>query len=135
MRGVDAVHASGRDEIRRVLLQTIPDDRIVGFLMTNLVRHGEQYDWRINLIALAAAMAEIGSFPEALAGRTFDGPVTVIDGERSDYVSEADRPRFLAHFPAARFVTIPDAGHWLHADRPEAFIAAVRDALDSSSTG
>ncbi|MEO8935741.1 MAG: alpha/beta fold hydrolase [Burkholderiaceae bacterium] len=135
MRGVDAVQATSRDEIRRVLLQTIPDDRIVGFLMTNLVRQGEQYDWRINLMALAASMHEIGSFPESLAGLTFEGPVTVIDGERSDYVSAGDRPRFLAHFPAARFVTIADAGHWLHADQPEPFIAAVRAALNGPAEG
>ena len=131
MRGVDAMQATGRDEIRRTLLQTIPDERTVGFLMTNLVRQGEQYDWRINLMTLATSMSEIGSFPEALAGLRYDGPVTVIDGERSDYVSEADRPLFVAHFPAARFVTIADAGHWLHADQPDAFVAAVREALDA----
>ncbi len=131
MRGVDALHATGRDEIKRALLQTIPDERTVGFLMTNLVRHGEQYDWRINLATLASALPGIGSFPDTLAGSTYDGPVSVIDGERSDYVSEADRPRFLALFPRARFVTLPDAGHWLHADQPDAFIAAVAQALAS----
>ena len=130
MRGVDAVHASGRDEIRRMLLQTIPDDRTVGFLMTNLVRQGEQYDWRINLMALSAAMHELGAFPDALKTLRYEGPVTVIDGARSDYISADDRPLFLLLFPAARFVTIADAGHWLHADQAEAFIAAVRDALD-----
>lgn len=129
MRGIDAAGASGRDEIRRTLLQTIPDDRVVGFLMTNLVRQGEQYDWRINLVALATAMGEIGSFPAALTGRRYPGPVTVLDGARSDYVNDADRPLFVRLFPAVRFATVADAGHWLHADQPDAFIAAVRAAL------
>jgi pimeloyl-ACP methyl ester carboxylesterase len=44
MRGVAALQATGREEIKRTLLASIPDDRTVGFLMTNLVRHGEQYD-------------------------------------------------------------------------------------------
>ena len=131
MRGVDAMQATSRDEIRRALLQTIPEDRTVGFLMTNLVRHGEQYDWRINLMALGTSMSEIGSFPDALKNLRYDGPVTVIDGERSDYIGDDDHPLFLSHFPRARFVTIADAGHWLHADQPEAFIAAVRAALDA----
>ncbi len=130
MRGVDAVGASGRDEIRRVLLQTIPDDRVVGFLMTNLVRHGEQYDWRINLAALAAAMHEIGSWPDTMKTLRYDGPVTIIDGERSDYISVDDHGLFRSLFPRARFVTVADAGHWLHADQPEAFVAAVREALE-----
>ena len=133
MRGVDALHATGRDEIRRTLLQTIPDERTVGFLMTNLVRQGEQYDWRINLITLGTSMHEIGSFPATLKALRYRGPVTVIDGERSDYISIDDRPLFAAHFPAARFVTIADAGHWLHADQPDAFVAAVREALANES--
>jgi len=130
MRGVDAVHATSRDEIRRVLLQTIPEDRTVGFLMTNLVRQGEQYDWRINLMALSASMGTLGAFPAELQCLRYDGPVSVIDGERSDYISDDDRPLFLSHFPRARFTTIADAGHWLHADQPEAFVAAVRVALE-----
>jgi pimeloyl-ACP methyl ester carboxylesterase len=30
-----------------------------------------------------------------------------------------------ALFPAARFAKIPDAGHWLHAEKPREFEAAV----------
>ncbi len=132
MRDVAASGATSREEIKRALLATMPDDRTVGFLMTNLVRHEERYDWRINLAAISRAMPEIGAFPEALLDRRYDGPVTVIDGERSDYVSIGDRSRFLALFPHVRFVTIADAGHWLHADRPEAFIAAAGAALDGA---
>ena len=113
-----------------MLLQTIPEDRTVGFLMTNLVREGERYDWRINLMALGASMGTIGSFPAALEGSRYDGPVTVINGERSDYVSSADHPLFRAYFPHVRFTTVADAGHWLHADQPDAFVAAVREALE-----
>ncbi len=129
MRGIDALQATTRDAIRRTLLQTIPDERVVGFLMTNLVRHDERYDWRINLAALATAMPDIGAFPDDLLALHYDGPVTVIDGERSTYVSPGDEERFVALFPRARFETIADAGHWLHADQPDAFIAAVRRAL------
>ena len=129
MRGVGALNATSRDEIKRALLLTIPEDRIVGFLMTNLVRQDDRYDWRINLGAIGMAMSGIGGFPEQLTSLRYDGPVTVIDGERSDYVSVDDRPRFEALFPRARFVTIADAGHWLHADQPDAFVAAVRAAL------
>ena len=129
MRGIEALQAASRDEIRRTLLQTIAEERTVGFLMTNLVRRGEQFDWRINLAALTTSMSQISAFPAALEGLRYEGPATVIDGERSDYISAGDRPRFLAHFPHARFETIADAGHWLHADQPEAFIAAVRRAL------
>ncbi len=132
MRGIHALHATSRDEIKRALLQTIPENRTVDFLMTNLQRQGEQYDWRINLAAIAAGMPDISGWPAELDDRTFDGPVTVIDGDRSSYISDDDRPRFLKLFPRATFVTIADAGHWLHADQAEAFVDAVRSALDAS---
>ncbi len=129
MRGIDTIAATSRDEIQRALNQTIPDLGTVGFLMQNLVRHNEQYDWRINLPALSAAMGELGAFPDDLGDATFDGPATLITGARSDYVGEAERKRFARYFPRARVVEIRDAGHWVHADRPEEFIAAVREAL------
>jgi len=36
-----------------------------------------------------------------------------------------------ALFPHARLVTIKHAGHWLHADQPDAFTATLRAFLDS----
>lgn len=130
MRGAAALNATTRDEVKHWLAQSIPDERTVGFLMTNLVRHGEQYDWRINVAALGANMAAIGGWPEPAPGARFDRPVTVVSGSRSDYVGADDHARFAALFPQVRFVTIPDAGHWLHADQPDAFIDAVRTALN-----
>ena len=36
-----------------------------------------------------------------------------------------------ALFPAARFAKIPGAGHWLHAEKPREFEAAVRAWLEA----
>ncbi len=130
MRDADAPEAASREPIKQKLLKTIPDERVVGFLMTNLVREGDAFDWRINLAALAEAMPGIRGFPDALLQRRYDGPVTVIGGERSDYILPEYRARFATLFPNVRFATIANAGHWLHADQPEAFVAAVREALD-----
>jgi esterase len=35
------------------------------------------------------------------------------------------RALFRALFPSARFATLRGAGHWLHADAPEAFVQTV----------
>ncbi len=118
MREVDTTQAGGREPIRQRLVQAIPDERVVGFLMTNLVRDGDAYDWRINLAALAEAMPGIRGFPDALLARRYDGPVTVIDGERSDYVSADDRAAFRGAVPESPF---PD-------DRERGTLAACRRA-------
>jgi esterase len=121
--------AKTRDEIKQKLAATISDERVVAFLMTNLVRQDEGYAWRINLDAISASMTDISAFPASLDGLTYDGPVTVIDGEQSTYITDEGRERFRAQFPRARFETVANAGHWLHADQPVAFVEAVKRAL------
>jgi esterase len=53
-------------------------------------------------------------------------------GARSNYVKPEYRPAILQLFPAARFVTIKDAGHWLHAEQPAAFNGAVAAFLGAT---
>ena len=52
-------------------------------------------------------------------------------GAASDYVGPDRWPDILRHFPDARHVEIPGAGHWLHADAPDLVAAAVAAFLDT----
>jgi len=81
----------------------------------------------LNLDVLDAEMDRITGFPE-IGGR-FEGPTLFVTGQNSDYVRPEYHPRILELFPNAQFVEIPDAGHWLHAEQPRAFISAVRAFL------
>lgn len=84
--------------------------------------------WKLNLDALEANMASILSFPD-LAG-PFEGPVLFLSGANSSYVLPEHRARIRELFPKARFAKLPGAGHWLHAEKPREFEAAVRVFLD-----
>ena len=72
-------------------------------------------------------MENILSFPD-LDGR-FDGPTLFLSGAKSAYVKREDRPHLKTLFPHAKFATIPDAGPWLHAEKPRELQAAVRAFL------
>ena len=74
-------------------------------------------------------MAELSSFPDEIGSRCFAGPTTLIVGARSDYVSADDRITFRTHFPRMQVIEIADAGHWVHAERPGEFVAALREAF------
>ena len=84
--------------------------------------------WRRNLDVLAAERDKIIGFPE-VSGR-FDGPTLFLTGANSDYVQRTHRDRIKSLFPKARFAGLSGAGHWLHADKPREFEAAVRVFLN-----
>jgi len=92
------------------------------FLLSNLVL-GEQPRWRIGLDHIIAGMDDIQDWP--VADGIYAGPTLFLAGARSGYVRAEHRPAITALFPAARFVTLKNAGHWLHADDPEGFLAVV----------
>lgn len=93
------------------------------FLLSNL-RLGAAPHWRIGLDAIIAGMDDIQDWPIA-AAPPYAGPTLFLSGARSRYVRPEHREAIAALFPSARFVSLKNAGHWLHADDPEGFLAVV----------
>jgi pimeloyl-ACP methyl ester carboxylesterase len=133
MRSVDVMAAASRAEVQRFLQRAVPDQRVVPFLMQNLVARNDHFDWRLNLLGIGAAMPQLCAFPTSLLGLRFDGPVAVIAGTNSDYVAQRDRESFQPMFIQAEVEFIEDAGHWVHADQPAAFVASVRRVLQGDT--
>ena len=46
-------------------------------------------------------------------------PVIFLKGADSDYILPSDYKEILKIFPAAEIVIAENAGHWIHADRPD----------------
>ncbi len=103
----------------------LPDAGMRGFLLQNLDFSAAQPKWRLGLAEIAAAMADLEGWPEALAGRRYDGPARFVLGGASDYVRAADHATVQALFPRAGFATVAGAGHWLHTEKPAEFLAAT----------
>lgn len=129
MRALDLGTIRSRTDADRALADAVPDSAIRAFLLLNLELRDGQPHWRANLDVLVAESSAILDFPADLAARRWDGPTLFVTGGRSDYVRAEHRERIKALFPKARIVGIPRAGHWVHAERPEAFRAAVEAFL------
>ncbi len=125
MRQVDLSRVERRADAAEQL--GIEDPALRAFLLQSL--DIKERIWRLNLDVLAAEMERITGFPQ-VEGR-FEGPVLFLSGAESDYVRPEHRSRIRRLFPAARFAKIPGAGHWLHAERPREFEAAVRTFLEN----
>lgn len=98
------------------------------FLLQSLDLKADPPRWRLNLDVLESEMPRIVGW-EPVAGR-FAGPALFLSGASSNYVQPEHRDTIRALFPAARFAKIPGAGHWLHAEKPREFEAAVAAFLE-----
>jgi pimeloyl-ACP methyl ester carboxylesterase len=108
------------------LADAVPNDGVRGFLLQNFVP-GAAPCWRIGLDEIAAGMADIEGWPAFPAGTQFGGPTLFLSGALSDYVTAGAREICRQLFPMARFVALKNAGHWLHADQPEAFLRVAEE--------
>ncbi|MGB0440003.1 MAG: alpha/beta fold hydrolase, partial [Paracoccaceae bacterium] len=122
MRAVDLNTVDKRADAVAQLARHVPDTTLQSFFTQSLDLKARR--WKLNLDVLAQDMEHILGFP-TVSGR-FDGPVLMLAGGQSDYVLPEHRPQIRALFPKARFAKIPGAGHWLHAEKPREFEAAVR---------
>lgn len=117
-----------RAEADAVLAASVPDASLRQFLLKNLA-HGEHggFRWRIHLEGIAANYDRLrGAVHSAIP---FTGDALFLLGGKSDYVGNADKDEIHRLFPAAQFESIPGAGHWVHAEKPEEFATAVMKFL------
>lgn len=130
LRGLDLTQIDQRSDADRALTQAIPNPATRGFLLQNLHRTPDGWRWRANLDLIAERLPSISGWPIGVAG-TYDGPTLWLRGSESDYVRTEHGPAMRALFPRALLVTIKEAGHWLHADQPDAVITALSAFLAS----
>ena len=127
MQSLPLDHITSRAEADQALSAHIDDPALRSFLLQSL--NVSERRWRLNLLALSASMDQIIGFPD-ISG-CFNAPALFLTGALSDYLRPEHRPIIKALFPKARFAKIPQAGHWLHAEKPHEFEAAVRVFLEA----
>ncbi|MEL6207033.1 MAG: alpha/beta fold hydrolase [Pseudomonadota bacterium] len=131
MRDMDLGNLDSRSAADARLAAQVEEAGIRAFLLQSLDLRSAPPRWRLNLSVLEREMDKILGWPE-VEGR-FDGPTLFLSGGASDYVLPAHRPTIKALFPASRFAKIPGAGHWLHAEKPQEFVASVEAFLGRTS--
>jgi esterase len=129
MQAVNLAAVAKRADADAALVGAVPEAAMRGFLLQNLEGAGGRFAWQPNLAVLQEAMTELTGFPEALAGRRYEGPTFCLRGERSDYVDEAGEAALRRFFPRAEIRTVPGAGHWPHAERPAEFLRLLEPCL------
>jgi esterase len=123
LEGLNAVNFSekpSRSKVETILEGYITDFGTRQFLMKSLFwQEPGQLAFRFNLASFNQKLDEIGV--ALTEGLVFNKPTLFIRGGNSNYILDNDFENIKKHFPVAVFETIPDAGHWLHAENPQLF--------------
>ena len=115
-----------RAELDALLSPTVPDARVRQFLLTNAVRDGEGFRWRLDPAVLAAST--VASDFAGVSG-SCDGEALLVACGRSPYVTAADHAVMRRFFPRVRIETLPGADHWPHVTAPAELEALLRGFL------
>jgi pimeloyl-ACP methyl ester carboxylesterase len=112
-----------RSEAERILTEHIDSDGVRQFLLKNLYwKEKGKLSWRMNIKVLERELPEIlGALPE----KEVMIPTLFIRGELSNYILDEDFDEIQSYFPDSELLTIPNAGHWVHAEAPDEFIEKV----------
>lgn len=131
---VDTAGIISRADVEKKVAEKISDENVRGFILKNLKRDEDnKFSWKINAGGLLDNLDKImeGIDHETWISKQISGfPVIFLRGERSGYIPDSHFSEIRRVFPAAEFVTIPGAGHWIHADAPDEVIKQIRRLLD-----
>ena len=114
-------NSNSRKEIEDDLSKTITNRNELLFILKNLVRlENNSFGLKINLNSLDKNYTELTGAIEF--DKKITSPVLFMKGENSDYINSDDEKLITENFENVKFVTIRNAGHWIHAENPQDFL-------------
>ena len=124
LNSVDFSIHNSRKLVDQQLVNYIPIMGVRQFLMKNVYwREKGVLDFRFNLPSLTENNSEVG---RALPPNSnFEGQTLFMAGGNSGYITQNELPLIAKHFPNSEVRTIPETGHWLHAEKPDEFYKDV----------
>lgn len=128
LQTVDFQSVKSRQEVEEVLSGYIKEKPVIQFLAKNLYWTDEKkLNFRFNLKTLAEKYNDFVS--NAIKFGIFSGETLFIAGDKSHYILPQDEFLIKQQFPNYQLVTISNAGHWVQAENPKDFTAAVKEFL------
>ncbi len=121
---------STRQQADNELAKRLPKYSLRQFILKNLTRTEDgELKWKVNLSIIKTHYAEIAD--DITATGVFPKPALFVKGGQSNYIREGDERRIRQLFPSSNIITLPDAGHWIHAEKAEEFGNVVLKFLRS----
>ncbi|KAG8681322.1 hypothetical protein FRC09_017566 [Ceratobasidium sp. 395] len=133
MEEIEAAKVLTKKQAEDILKNYESDPSVRGFLLHNLVApsKGEPLRFRIPISIIANGIDGIGDFPHTPGQEKWEGPVLFVKGAKSKYINRRNTPVMEQYFPNMK-LEILDAGHWVHAEKPQEFIELVSNFVSKN---
>lgn len=129
LKNVPLNKIQGRNDAQSYLSQYIKEPGVRQFLLKSLYKTDSgEWQWRFNLDGLIKSYPHIIDWPQS--NLKYDGITCFIKGGKSDYINASHRSAITKYFPNAKAHIIEGTGHWLHAEKPDAFNSVVARVLE-----
>lgn len=116
----------GADE---VMQRSISNEGTRLFLLKNLNREKEGgYSWKMNLDLLAREIGKVIDITEIPFPISI--PTLFIRGGKSGYIIDSDFEKIEELFPNSDIKTIENAGHWVHAEKPQELFEKITEFIE-----
>jgi len=126
---IDLLQVKSRKEADSKLADFVSEPGIRQFLLKNLERYpNEGFKWKLNLEIINNHLENVGE--ATIPSNKISTPSLFIRGINSNYVSDEDILEIRKYYSNSMVESIGNAGHWLHAEQPEAFMKTVNKFLD-----
>lgn len=125
---LDLQQVRSRQDAVTKLKDTLDGNQAIAhFLAKSLYRiDNDDWNWRFNLKLLTRDYGLLRQWPDV--GCCYERNATLIIGNKSDYVTPAYRDAILTVLPKAT-ARLVNAGHWLHAEKPELVVKYIQQQL------
>lgn len=124
---LDLGSLKSRSDADHQLQDSMPDIGTRMFLLQSLTGAPGRYQWKLNLPVLLEYMREIAGFPEV--GGSSEVDAVFLAGNLSEYLLDQHHAKISSLFPNSQFMSVPNAGHWVHAEQPEQVIDIINNFI------
>ena len=142
LRELELTPGKTKREVDMDLRKSVEDPALRAFVLTNIEtipskEKVQSLRWKINVDAIANELHKIAGFDvnsidldEEIVDLQYVGDTFFIKGGASSFVKGSHMSVISKHFPNYMVTTVKGAGHWVHAESPEATVALLKRYLD-----
>ncbi|MBD1559123.1 alpha/beta fold hydrolase [Vibrio sp. S9_S30] len=123
LHAIEQQKPTSRSDAMKVLSQHVEIEGVRQFLGKSLYKDGSHLSWRFNVRSLYNNYNNILTWHEL---PPVEIPTLFVKGGHSDYLTEEHQEQIRRQFPLAKAHVISNAGHWLHAEKPNDVLRVLR---------